>query len=291
MNYRHHYHAGNYADVFKHVVLMLLIRGMQRKEKGFFYLDTHAGRGGYDLSVAPVLPDGRERVPEWPAGIGRLYAEPPVSTAVGDFLELLGRYEERKAGVRGSSGPQFYPGSPWIARLLARPQDRLALCELREDDAEALAHEFHGLDRVSVHAMDGYTALKAMLPPPERRALVLIDPPFESKVEFADVLNGLREALRRFPSGTYVVWYPVTERARADDFLRSAAEWQVPALVAELNVAAESATVRMKGCGLLVLNPPWRIDEEIAPVLPELAQRLRADTAAGARAWWLVPER
>ncbi|HYC71729.1 MAG TPA: 23S rRNA (adenine(2030)-N(6))-methyltransferase RlmJ [Opitutaceae bacterium] len=292
MNYRHHYHAGNYADVFKHVLLLLLVRGLQRKEKGFLYLDTHAGRGGYDLSVAPVLPDGRQRAPEWPAGIGRLWGRPGLGPVLEDFLGLLRRYEERK-GVAGGSpaAPSHYPGSPWIVRLLARPQDRLALCELREDDAEALSHEFRDAERVVVRVMDGYTALKAMLPPPERRALVLIDPPFESKGEFGAVLGGLREALRRFPGGTYAVWYPVTERARADEFHREVTELAVPALVAELAVAGEGSAVRMKGCGVLVLNPPWRIEGEIRPVLPVLADALRADAGASARAWWLVPER
>lgn len=287
MNYRHHYHAGNYADVFKHVVLAQLVAAMQRKEKGFLYLDTHAGRGGYDLGVAPVLPDGRERAPEWPAGIGRLRAG--VHPRLDEFLALVARYAARKGGAPGGAG--HYPGSPWIAQLLARPQDRLALCELREDDAEALAHEFQGVARVSVHRLDGYQALRAMLPPPERRALVLIDPPFESRGEFAAVVAGLGDALRRLPGGTYAVWYPVTERARSEEFHRSVAGFERPALVAELAVAADSAALRMKGCGLLILNPPWRFDDELRPVLPLLAAALAVEPGGGARTFWVVPER
>lgn len=289
MNYRHHYHAGNYADVFKHIVLVRLVRAIQRKEKGFLYLDTHAGRGGYDLSVAPVLPDGRERAPEWPAGIGRLAGRTGLHPAIDEFLGLLDQYNQRK-GTAGQS-PGHYPGSPWIAQLLARPQDRLVLCELREDDAEALEYEFGRADRVVVRPMDGYIALKAMLPPPERRALVLIDPPFEAKDEFAAVLGGLREALRRFPAGTYAVWYPVTERARADGFHRAVSEFKVPALAVELAVADDSAAVRMKGCGLLILNPPWKLAEELAPLLPLLADAMRVEEGAGARTLWIVPER
>lgn len=288
MNYRHHYHAGNYADVFKHVGLMLLVRAMQRKEKGFLYLDTHAGRGGYDLSVAPVLPDGRERAPEWPAGIGRLQKAGGLPSALEDFRQLVARYDARKGGTAGGAG--HYPGSPWIVQMLARPQDRLALCELREDDAEALAYEFRDEPRVSVQRLDGYGALKAMLPPRERRALVLIDPPFEARSEFAAVVAGLREAVRRFPAGTYVVWYPVTERARAEEFHRAVAAFGVPTLAAELAVAADSSAVRMKGCGLLVLNPPWRIEEELRPVLPVLAELLAAEPGGGARTFWVVPE-
>ncbi len=288
MNYRHHYHAGNYADVFKHALLLLLVRGMQRKEKGFLYLDTHAGRGGYDLSTAPVLPGGREREPEWPAGIGRLWQRKDLPAALGELLAVVGRFNERAGAAPGEL--RHYPGSPWIARLLARPQDRLALCELREDDAEALLHEFRHEPQTVVQAMDGYTALKAMLPPPERRALVLIDPPFESKGEFADVLAGLKDALRRLRGGAYAVWYPITERARADDFHAAVRGLKVPALAAELNVAGDAALVRMKGCGLVVLNPPWRIDGEIAVLLPVLKELLAADAGASARNIWLVPE-
>ncbi len=287
MNYRHHYHAANYADVFKHALLLLLMRAMQRKEKGFLYLDTHAGRGGYDLTTAPVPPGGREREPEWPAGIGRLWGRDDVPGAAGELVALIRRFNERTGVAAGAL--QSYPGSPWIARLLARPQDRLALCELREDDAEALGHEFRGEPRVSVHKMDGYTALKAMLPPPERRALALIDPPFESKGEFADLLAGLRGALRRLPGGTYAVWYPITERARADEFHESVRELETPALAAELNIAGDGAQIRMKGCGLAVLNPPWRIEGEIAAMLPALKDLLAADAGASARSVWLVP--
>lgn len=287
MNYRHHYHAGNYADVFKHVILLALLRAMQRKEKGFLYLDTHAGRGAYDLAVAPVRPDGREREPEWPAGIGRLWGRRDLPGVVGDYVAWLREF----AAGRGAdeTAPRYYPGSPWVACAWARPQDRLALCELREDEAEALAHEFRADTRVVVHRQDGYGALKALLPPPERRALVLIDPPFEDKGEFGAVRTGLREGLRRLPGGTYAVWYPLTERARAEAFHAEVAGWGIPALVAELDVAAEAA-VRMKGCGLLVLNPPWRIEEVLRPALPVLADLLQAGPGAHARCTWLVPE-
>ena len=288
MNYRHHFHAGNYADVFKHVLLRVLLRGLQRKEKGFLYLDTHAGRGAYDLTVAPARPDGREREPEWPAGIGRLWDRTDLPGALGEFLGWVREFTAARGTMAG--GPAHYPGSPWVARACARPQDRLVLCELREEEAEALAHEFWADPQVRVQRQDGYGALKALLPPPERRALVLLDPPFEDKGEFAAVMAGLREALRRLPGGTYVVWYPVTERARTEAFHREIAGLGgVPALVVELEVAAEAA-VRMKGCGLLILNPPWRIEEELKPILPVLAELLQAGPGATARCAWLVPE-
>ena len=289
MNYRHHFHAGNYADVFKHVLLLQLVRAMQRKEKAFLYLDTHAGRGGYDLSAPSVLPDGRSREPEYPAGIGRLWGDAALPPVLADYVGLVRRFNDR----HGATGEElkFYPGSPWIAKLLLRSQDRMALCELRPDDAEALDFDFARESRVTVQALDGYVGLKAMLPPPEKRALVLIDPPFESKAEFIGVLRGMDEALRRMPGVVCAVWYPLTERARADEFHYAVRALGVPALVAELNIAGEASALRMKGCGLLILNPPWQIEAEIRGVLPALVERLKVDAAASSRCTWLVPER
>jgi 23S rRNA (adenine2030-N6)-methyltransferase len=289
MNYRHHYHAGNYADVFKHTLLLLLIRAMQRKEKGFLYLDTHAGRGGYDLSIPAVLPDGRMRAPEHPAGIGRLWDATDLPPALNDYLALVRRFNDRHGATGGEL--KFYPGSPWIAKMLLRPQDRMALCELRPDDAEALDLEFARESRVTVQVSDGYTGLKALLPPPEKRALVLIDPPFETKKEFADIARGLRDALKRLPGAVCAVWYPITERARTDDFHHALLELATPALFAELNIAGPESLLKMKGCGLLILNPPWQIEREIKAVLPVLRKRLRVEPGAGATCDWLVPEK
>ncbi|MDI1320375.1 MAG: 23S rRNA (adenine(2030)-N(6))-methyltransferase RlmJ [bacterium] len=289
MNYRHHYHAGNYADVFKHVLLLQLIRAMQRKEKGFLYLDTHAGRGGYDLSVPSVLPDGRAREAEFPAGIGRLWDAAGLPPGLNDFVALVRRFNDRN----GATGPElkFYPGSPWIAKLLLRPQDRMALCELREDDAEALDFEFARESRVTVQVIDGYTGLKALLPPPEKRALVLIDPPFESKKEFADIARGLKDALKRLPGAVCAVWYPITERARTAEFHHALLELATPTLFAELTIAGEALELKMKGCGLLMLNPPWQIDREIRFVLPALREQLKVDAGAATACGWLVPEK
>lgn len=289
MNYRHHYHAGNYADVFKHVVLLLLVRAMQRKEKGFLYLDTHAGRGGYDLSVPSVLPDGRSREPEHPAGIGRLWGADKLPAVLAEYVALVRRFNERN-GIVGDE-LKFYPGSPWLAKMLLRPQDRMALCELRPDDAEALDFEFARESRVTVQAIDGYTGLKALLPPPEKRALVLIDPPFETKREFADVARGLKDALRRLPGAVIAVWYPITERARTDDFHRALVEMATPAWFAELNIAGPESALKMKGCGMLILNPPWQIDGEIRALLPALRERLQVDAGASTASDWLVADK
>lgn len=289
MNYRHHFHAGNFADVFKHVLLLQLIRAMQHKAKGFLYLDTHAGRGGYDLSVPSALPDGRSREPEHPAGIGRLWGAADLPAGLTDYVALVRRFNDR----HGATGEElkFYPGSPWVAKMLLRPQDRMALCELRADDAEALDFEFAREAKVTVQAIDGYTGLKAMLPPPEKRALVLIDPPFETKAEFIGIRRGLGEALRRLPGAVIAVWYPLTERARADDFHYAVRELATPVFIAELTIAGDSSPLRMKGCGLLILNPPWQIDGEIRGALPALVKQLKVDAGATAHSAWLVPEK
>ncbi|HVT73565.1 MAG TPA: 23S rRNA (adenine(2030)-N(6))-methyltransferase RlmJ [Lacunisphaera sp.] len=288
MNYRHHFHAGNFADVFKHVLLLRLIAAMQRKEKGFLHLDTHAGRGGYDLSMPATLPEGRVREPEFPQGIGRLWEQAGLPAPLADYVALVRRFNERQ-GVPARE-LKYYPGSPWLAKYVLRPQDRLALCELHPDDVEALEFELGREPRVSVQAADGYKALKGALPPPEKRALVLVDPPFESQGEFAAILGGIDAALRRLPAAVLAVWYPITERAGSEAFLREVAARPTPALAAEMTIAGPQAAMRMKGCGLLVLNPPWRIESEIQEILPELVQRLGTGADAASRCTWVVAD-
>ncbi len=296
MNYRHQFHAGNFADVMKHVLLGQLIQSLQRKEKGFLLLDTHAGRGSYDLTAAQTGLT-QQRTPEHPGGIGRLLAEPgtrrglePTPAMVSNYVAAVRAFDR----ARGNLGVElrFYPGSPWIARGLLRPQDRLALCELQEYEVLALRAAFAGEARTSVHELDGYTALRAMLPPPEKRALVLIDPPFEAQDEWARLVSGLRGALRRFPSGVYAIWYPLTERARLDAFATELLALQPPpTLVAELAIAGEASGLRLRGCGLVILNPPWQFDREAQSVLAWLARALALDDGARGEVRWLVQEK
>jgi 23S rRNA (adenine2030-N6)-methyltransferase len=290
VNYRHHFHAGNFADVVKHALLVQLIRALQKKEKGFLYLDTHAGRGGYDLTVA-AQGDTLARKPEWPEGVGRLWnAGDEAPGTISDYVKLA-RDFDRSQGSTGEL-PRFYPGSPWIARQLARPQDRLALCEKQPDECAALREAFQFSPRTTVQEMDGYVALRAVLPPPERRALVLIDPPFEAQDEFAQIGAALGEGLRRFASGVFAVWYPLTERARVDAFFAEVfALKPPPTLIAELEIAGENAGIKMRGCGLLVINPPWEFDRGAAPLLGFLSEALAQAPGAGGKASWLVPEK
>jgi 23S rRNA (adenine2030-N6)-methyltransferase len=305
VNYRHQFHAGNFADVMKHVLLGQLIRSLQRKDKGFLLLDTHAGRGTYDLDAAGTGLT-LQRAPEHPGGIGRVVAtaaagpdgaqglrpggsEGTIPQAISDYLASVRAFDR----ARGNLGAElrYYPGSPWIARGMLRPQDRLALCELQEDEVLALRAAFAGEARTAVHELDGYTALRAMLPPPEKRALVLIDPPYEAPDEWARLVSGLREALRRFPSGIYAIWYPLTGRARLDAFSTELlALSPPPTLVAELAIAGEASGVRLRGCGLVILNPPWQFDREAQPVLDWLARTLALDDGARGEVRWLVRE-
>ncbi len=292
MNYRHQYHAGNFADVLKHAVLVPLVRGLQRKDKGFLYLDTHAGRGRYDLAVAE-RGDTLARKPEWPEGIARLWGRADLPPGLAAYVEAVKAFDARER-VRGDTapGPRYYPGSPWLVQALARPQDRLALYELHPEEYAALRAELDFERRATVQALDGYTGLRASLPPPEKRALVLIDPPFEDPREHARIIDGLAEGLRRLPGGTFAVWYPLTERAKADAFLADLVALQPPPTwTVELTIAGPQSALKMRGCGLVVINPPWQIDREITPWLPWLAEVLAQAPGGAAGLRWLVAER
>jgi 23S rRNA (adenine2030-N6)-methyltransferase len=290
VNYRHHFHAGNFADVVKHALLVPLLRALQKKEKGFLYLDTHAGRGSYDL-VAAAQGDTLARKPEWPDGIGRLWnASGDAPAELLDYLSQVREFD-RSQGNSGSL-PRFYPGSPWIARLLARPQDRLALCERQPEEFAALRDAVQLSPRTTVQEMDGYVALRAMLPPPERRALILIDPPFEAQDEFAQIGMALGDGLRRFPSGVFVVWYPLTERARVDAFFAEVfALKPPPTLAAELTIAGDQSLLKMKGCGFVIINPPWGFAATAEATLAFLAPVLAQAPGAREKVSWLVSEK
>jgi 23S rRNA (adenine2030-N6)-methyltransferase len=280
LNYRHHFHAGNFADVMKHALLVMLARAMQRKPRGILFVDTHAGRGTYDLDRA-ARGDTLPRKPEHEDGIGRLRGAAGPPPGLAEYLDLVRAFATER-------GPSFYPGSPSLLRLLAREQDRLALCELQPQEFRSLKAAFASQRHVSTHEMDGYVALRAMLPPPEKRALVLIDPPYEAASEWDRLAAALCEGLGRFPAGVYAAWYPLTDRANPGDFFSRVATLATPVLDLELTV--DPASKSLKGCGLLIANPPWRFDREAAPVLKYLAGLLAKSANAKARVRWIVPE-
>lgn len=302
MNYRHQFHAGNFADVLKHAVLLHLLGALQAKEKGLLYLDTHAGRGGYDLAAA-ATGTTLAREPEWPHGLGRLLDRADLPPELADYLAAVRafdlatrtRFESSDDGESRSpgTGVRFYPGSPWLAAARLRPQDRAVLCERQPGEAAELAGEFAGRRRVSVQTMDGYTAVRAALPPPERRALVLIDPPFETGDEWTSILGALEAGLARLPGGTFAVWYPLTARARVDVFYRQLLGFRdlPPCYTVELLVGGEDAGLKLWGCGLLVLNPPWGSAHPLDALARWLAPVLAQGPGATGGVHWLVPER
>ena len=284
MNYRHHFHAGNFADVSKHVILLELVRGMQRKSKGFFYLDTHAGRGAYDLMVASQG-DTLAREPEWPAGIGRI-------ASAADRPEPVERYWHAVRQFRQElEHDTMYPGSPALAGPLLRPQDRALFCELHPEEHGLLEQACATQRRIRVESRDGFEAVRGSLPPREKRALVLIDPPYEDRDDSANVLAALREGLRRLPAGTFAIWYPLTRRAGAPTFLEAvAADGFPPTWTAELTVAGPESELSMRGAGVMVINPPWQLDRELDPVMTWLGARLAQAPGGRGELRWLVPE-
>jgi len=271
MNYRHGYHAGNFADVLKHVALVELLRLLTAKDKKLFVLDTHAGVGGYDLTGGLAA-----RTREAEAGIARLMALPRAGmpAAVARYLAAVAAYD-RKFGpkVGGGEGLRHYPGSPRLVRAGLRPGDRFVACELHPQDALSLKREFAGDRAVDVRQADGWHALKALLPPVERRGLVLIDPPFEAADEFETLARALRQALRRFATGCYAIWYPIKDDEAVEAFIASLADLKT--LVLELRLKAAPAG-KLAACGLAVINPPWTFQETMAEALPWLAAALDA---------------
>lgn len=255
MNYRHAYHAGNAADCVKHALLLALLRALMRKDKPLFVLDTHAGIGAYDLAGGEAAKTGESR-----QGIGRLLQADPPELA--DYLALA-----RDSGR--------YPGSPALARAALGPGDRLVLCELHPDDFGLLKRRFRGDPRVQVHHRDGYAALAALLPPPERRGLILIDPPYERADEFARLAAALDAARRKFPTGVFAAWYPVKHRAPVRDFLADLAGRRIPDMIAcELLLRPPLDPARLNGSGLLIVNPPYGFEADATPILAALRATL-----------------
>ena len=280
MNYRHGFHAGNFADVLKHVVLLGALDALLRKPAPLAYLDTHAGRGLYALDSEAARKTGEHR-----GGIDRLldaHGLPP----------LLRRYLDAVRACDAGTPPARYPGSPWLALHALRPGDRALLCELQPDEAAALRANLAHERRAHIHQRDGYEALPALLPPSEKRGLALIDPPFEAQeAEFKLIQRALAQVLPRWPQGVYAVWYPIKLARTREPFwrwLHGCDAKQV--LAAELAVRAENSPLRLNGCGVVLLNPPWKLDQALAAALPVLAQLLGEDGQGAWRLQWLKRE-
>ena len=274
MNYRHAYHAGNFADVVKHVALVAILLHFRKKDTPFAVIDSHAGRGLYDLSGEMAAKTG-----EAESGIGKLRdLAPPLPEALDAYLRLA-----------GESGADRYPGSPLIAAKLLRPQDRLVAVEKHPEEAALLAQVLHPFRKASTENADGYARLLKLLPPPERRGLVLIDPPFEATDEFETLARAVQGAYRRFATGTYLIWYPIKSQSAADGFCGEVlAGGMAKALRVETSVAPD--TGKMTRSGLLVLNPPYGFDSTMKDVMTLLAPRLGQGGPAQTKVEWLAGE-
>lgn len=284
-SYRHAFHAGNHADVLKHIVLIQVLLYACRKETSLFYIDTHAGGGVYSLQ-------GREagKSAEFKSGIGKLWKEKDVPEPVGDYLRLI-------RSMNPDGIPRIYPGSPFIADAILRRNDKLRLFELHPSEVQILVRNIQQLarkkqaeghflpvrgKRTVVEKKDGFSALKSLLPPPSRRAVVLIDPPYEDKSDYQKVVEALKEALKRFPTGTYLIWYPLLQRMESQRFTSKlgraiSQEWLNVVLSTGAPVPDGSGFV---SSGMFVVNPPWKLEEALKETLPYLVALLRRDKGA-----------
>lgn len=278
MNYRHAFHAGNFADVHKHLVLVALLERLKHKPKPWCYLDTHAGRGWYDLGAIDARRGG-----EWRDGIARLATLKANNEDLRRYLEAVSSADSAGTRRRG------YPGSPALALGQRREGDRLVLVESQSLEAQALATHCHGRN-VAVVCGDGYAALKGYLPPPERRGLVLIDPPYEAEDEFARVAQALQFGLGRWPTGMFMLWYPLKANGQARRMLAGLQAAGLRKLLQlELHVRPSDAPLGLNGSGVLLANPPWQFDEQILPALQELQAALAPQTGS-VQVRWLAGE-
>ncbi|TWB21885.1 23S rRNA (adenine2030-N6)-methyltransferase [Nitrospirillum amazonense] len=272
MNYRHAFHAGNPADVMKHAILALLMTRLTAKPAPFAVLDTHAGIGRYDLTGEEATRTGEAAL-----GIQRLLQAAEAGTLGAAAAEALAPYLDAVRAAAGQpAGPvSSYPGSPCLARTFLRENDRLILAELHPEDAQTLKGVFRGDRQVAVHHMDGWTALKAHLPPKEKRGLVLIDPPFEATDDFDRLVAGLALAHSRWPTGIYALWYPIKDRAVSWRLHQRLEDNGIPKiLAAELTWNDDARMDRLNGSGMILVNPPWQLDETLRQMLPALHEAL-----------------
>lgn len=279
MNYRHAYHAGNHGDVLKHIVLARLISHLKKKGKGFLVLDAHGGIGAYDLEGVASFKTG-----EWQDGIGKL-----TKPFAKDVEELIAPYREAIAALNPDGGLRYYPGSPEIARQLLREQDRLVVNELHPDDYAEASIRYANDRRVSVMQQDAEVAIKSQLPPPERRGLILIDPPYEEKDEAERAVAMLEQGLKRFATGVFALWYPIKADKIDQRIAKAVTEMAVNAtLKVEMRVREAFEGGGLAGSGLIIVNTPWTLDGELRLIVPQLAKRLSLGGWGQGLTEWLV---
>ncbi|MCV9910136.1 23S rRNA (adenine(2030)-N(6))-methyltransferase RlmJ [Brucella sp. HL-2] len=286
MNYRHAYHAGNFADVVKHVILSRIVEYLKRKDQAFRVIDTHAGIGLYDLRGTEA-----EKTGEWTGGISRLMDAVEKGEIPQAAIELLEPYLDTVRRVNKGNKLKHYPGSPLLTRHLLRKQDRLSAIELHPQDAKKLAKLFDGDYQARVIELDGWLSLGAHMPPKEKRGLVLVDPPFEIEGEFDRLVDGLVKAYKRFPGGTYAFWYPVKDRKETERFSKRLRETEIPKIMRiELAIRAQSLEPRLDGTGMIVVNPPFTLESEMQILLPCLTKLLSEEKGGNFSIQWIRGE-
>ncbi len=285
MNYRHAFHAGGFADVVKHAVLCRIIAHLREKPAAFRVIDTHAGSGVYDLAGLEASKTG-----EWRQGIGRLLGD-DAQNLPDKARALLAPYLDAVATFNPAGKLTAYPGSPALIQTMLRRQDRLIACELEPQAAAALAGRLRGDPRAKALAIDGWTALGAYVPPKERRGLVLVDPPFEQPDEFSRLARGLETAHRKWPTGSYLLWYPIKDAVEVASFTRRLSRLGIARMLRlELIVATASAGLGLRGSGLIAVNPPWTLHDELKLMLPAFATVLGRGGKAKLTLDWLTGE-
>ena len=282
LSYRHAFHAGNFADVHKHIVLSLLVESLLRKDAPFCYLDSHAASGRYDLHSTEAQKNG-----EYRQGILRLWQQVSVPDAVRPYLGAVQALNNPEI----TAEPRYYPGSPRIVRQFLRPQDRMILTELHPADFQRLQQEFAADRQVAVHHLDGYQGLKAFLPSQERRGLVLIDPAFERRDETRHMIEALQTACRHWAQGVYALWFPITNRSALDGFYQKLKKTGIRKILScELCIRPPLTARHLNGSLMVIINPPWQTDDKLRAIQPWLATIL-ADKGQGSHSVeWLVGE-
>ncbi|HFF4309167.1 TPA: 23S rRNA (adenine(2030)-N(6))-methyltransferase RlmJ [Vibrio cholerae O1] len=278
LSYRHSFHAGNHADVLKHIVQSLILNSLQQKEKPFVYHDTHSGVGRYDLTH-----EWSEKTGEYKQGIARIWQQDNIPAELDSYLDTIRQLNQGET-------LRYYPGSPRVARAHLREQDRMVLTELHPSDYPLLEQEFHRDRQVSIYKEDGFARLKASLPPQERRGLVLIDPPYELAKEYRDVVRAIAQSYKRWATGIYAIWYPVVNRCDIDDMLEGLQGLEIRKILQiELGVAPDTNERGMTASGMIVINPPWTLESQMQTILPFLKQAI-APATGHYKVEWVVPE-
>lgn len=288
LSYRHAFHAGNHADVLKHLTQVLILQSLLRKDKPFFYLDTHAGAGLYDLRS-----ESAEKTAEYVDGIAKVLNKPSPPQVIKSYLSLI-----REMNPQGydAEALRHYPGSPWVSQCLMRKQDRAELYELHPSDSRILRNNMREArrdvrGRINVHQDNGFHQLRAALPPVEKRGLILIDPPYEVKTDYTTVVKALQDGYKRFATGVFALWYPVVKRKRIDLLEKQLKDSGLKNVVLiEMNVRPDSDEFGMTGSGMIVVNPPWQLVDDLKSALPWLTDCLGLERGANWRITTLAKE-